>query len=283
MFNAETDLNKYLYHFTRYTTALEYILPSHTIRFSPFLQTNDPRESKDWMFSMTGSLLTPELPNDDEIFGTYMDTQSEFNSYLKRKTKLFCLTRDVSLPFEDCSVRGYSRARMWAQYADNHKGVCLIFDKKKLHKAIQSNLKNGAQLYDGPVNYGPVYSYPANAFKVKYEDIKNKGLKESARNHLNTYYKELFFEKYHDWKDETEYRWVIFNSDNEGYETFYYQDALVCIILGADFPPVYETIIQNYCRKFKVRAARMFWTNGTPSVVPAYNPETNESFISQVF
>ena len=32
--------------------------------------------------------------------------------------------------------------RMWAQYGENHKGVCFIFDKAKLIKKITKELNN---------------------------------------------------------------------------------------------------------------------------------------------
>jgi hypothetical protein len=48
---------------------------------------------------------------------------------------------------------GYMRARMWAQYADGHAGVCPAFDQAKLVEAAKRNERPGVRLYKGPVHY----------------------------------------------------------------------------------------------------------------------------------
>jgi hypothetical protein len=33
--------------------------------------------------------------------------------------------------------RGFSRPRMWQQYGDNYRGVCMIFDRAALQRALR--------------------------------------------------------------------------------------------------------------------------------------------------
>jgi hypothetical protein len=49
--------------------------------------------------------------------------------------------------------RGFSRPRMWQQYGDNYRGVCMIFDRAALQRAIEASVPSGSRLSMGPVNY----------------------------------------------------------------------------------------------------------------------------------
>jgi hypothetical protein len=277
MFYDEIENDKYLYHFTTHTTALEHIFPNQTIRFSPFSKTNDPRESKDWNFTFHSKTE----PSD---YRELISLQNEFNKTLKAHTKILCFARDVPLKDEWINWlhpgRGFSRPRMWAQYAGNHQGVCLVFDKQKLNRVIHENLKQKDHIYNGAVDYN-ISNY--HAFSLNLDEIKSKGFEEYIKNHLATNHKHLFLEKNNDWKDEAEYRWILFNKENTDYEYVKYKDALVAIILGIDFPPVYEIIIQSYCEKFNIHATRVYWENGGARIIPIYNPESKESGINKLF
>ncbi|MBM7605973.1 hypothetical protein JOC75_004001 [Metabacillus crassostreae] len=276
MFHDNVDKNKYLYHFTSHTTALEHILPSGNLRLSPYIYMNDPRERQNWRFGFSGSL------DNDEFF----KMQDELNSILKSNTKLICFTKDMVGSedyFMEHDGRGYSHPRMWAQYGGNHTGVCLMFDKTILEKVIDDEFSQRGLIHHGFVNYGARSLNSHYAFNsINSEEIQSLGLKLFSKQHLNKYYKELFFEKMLDWKDESEYRWVFFSNEDRHYEVFKFQDALVGIILGVDFPPVYETIIESYCKKSNIHVIRMDWYNGKPNILPVYTPGMDQSDFRKV-
>ena len=277
MFHDEIDKNQYLYHFTNYTTGLEYILPTNSIRFNPLINTNDPRETKEWMFSMS-------CPTDQPESNEFFELCQKFNQILKKNSKVLCLTRDNLTPPpipNEIFGRGYSHTRMWAQYAGNHKGICLMFDKYKLEQLIDEQLSSKGNLYKGNVNYGTHSREVYESFNFDYDEVRKLGLENVAINHIKKYYEVLYFEKSLDWKEECEYRWVLLGAGSN-YEYVEYKDSLVSIILGADFPQIYEMIIAEYCKKKKIHAARVFWNNGRPSILPVYIPETDESFINRV-
>ncbi len=50
----DTDLagKRYVYHYTRADTAITKILPDQRLRMSPYRDLNDPREAKEWFFSV---------------------------------------------------------------------------------------------------------------------------------------------------------------------------------------------------------------------------------------
>ena len=49
--------------------------------------------------------------------------------------------------------RGYARPRMWEQYGDNHRGVCLVFDKAELHATVMPQLEALGPHWHGAVTY----------------------------------------------------------------------------------------------------------------------------------
>ncbi|MGF6947534.1 hypothetical protein QF028_000027 [Neobacillus sp. B4I6] len=273
--------DQYLYHFTTYTTALEHILPNQTIRFSPFEKTNDPRESKNWNFTLI-------CPTDTNIASneSFFELQKEANCILKENTKLLCFTRDVVLPSDPLSFirgNGFSHPRMWAQYAGNHSGICLVFDKSKLTKIINDTFAEKGTIYQNHVSYDSFSEKHGMAFYLNYDDVENNGIKLSVKNHLDKYINELFFVKMPDWKDEWELRYVLFSNQDKEYEHVKYEDALVRIIIGEDFPNVYETLIVEYCRKYNISASKMAWNNGIPGSVGIYDHKSGISKIRNPF
>jgi hypothetical protein len=59
MFRDE-DAGRYLFHYTTIEAFLGHILPTRRLRFSPFSEVNDPRESQDWFCSLAVDSGQPE-------------------------------------------------------------------------------------------------------------------------------------------------------------------------------------------------------------------------------
>jgi hypothetical protein len=61
---------------------------------------------------------------------------------------------------------------MWAQYADGHRGVCLVLNHKLLHENIVSHF-GADDLFSGPVEYlntvqGPSSHLPHGGYDLVY-------------------------------------------------------------------------------------------------------------------
>lgn len=263
MFGEEVDTDKFLYHYTTIETALEKILPNGNLRFSEIINTNDPRERKNWNFVLT--CPSPKIPQGDK----YLEIIAEANCIFKRNCKLLCFSSDVTdenANTFNLTINGFKHPRMWAQYAENHRGICLVFEKKKLSKNIAESLKDKGILHHGYVNYTQsIHSY--DAFHLNYDEICFKGLNIYLMEHLSKFYRELFFEKNIDWRDECEYRWVIIgNNSNEEYVSI--RNAICGVIVGADFPTVYKVVIEKFCQEYKINAAKINWCNGEAHAEP---------------
>lgn len=256
----------YVYHYTSLEVAIEHILSEGKLRFSPFIQTNDPRETKDWMVNIS-------IPTDTDFTNEQLNEMTEkFNNELKRNIKVLSMTVDDRGAHEYYPVdywhRGFAHSRMWAQYASNHRGICLVFDQKDLHHSIITELNDLNQIHFGHVNYTSFDLADIDTFRIKFEDVKNKGIENVLNNHLNQYFQTLYLRKSSDWRDEYEFRWITKSSNL--YEYISIENSLKAIILGAETPIIYNSVFKEFQNKYKIDIARMHWVNGNPSIVPAF-------------
>jgi len=228
---AVRDSNSYVYHYTDADTALRHILKSRTLLLNSFSRTNDPKESKEWtMIPFT----TQQNPGNDFIESKL---PTEVASKLKSSAYLSCFCSD--LPgltgdhTEDILKRGLARPRMWAQYADKHRGFCLVFDKAVLVKKITEQLPNGIAIH-GRVSYidrSWTNRLDPHAFRIEYDKLVKIGLDAYCILHMKHYAKELYFDKLNDWRDEHEWRVVALDPNNAP-PLIRFEEALVGVVHG---------------------------------------------------
>jgi hypothetical protein len=161
---------------------------------------------------------------------------------------------------------------MWAQYGGGHRGVCLILDRSALNAAIEEELALQGKLYSGTVEYRNYHPDDFRAFNLAYEDVRSGTLEAVLQAQVDTFHRTFFFTKAEDWSSEFEWRWVLCGS-TEGPVYVPLGTSLKAIVLGVDFPREYDPAVVPFGKQFQVPIGRMFWRNGTPSVVPgAYDP-----------
>ena len=132
-----------IFHYTKGSVALEHILSSKQFRFSSLNNTNDPREYKYWIESGVGGW--GDLSSNKHFFEKWSGAKQKLDRIRRfdYKVSSFCLNKLKSI---DCNAEsnknyGYTKSRMWAQYGDNHYGVCLVFSIQRIVEAIK-NSKN---------------------------------------------------------------------------------------------------------------------------------------------
>ena len=263
MIYGHSEADKYVYHYTRAETARDFILKSSTLRLNTFSETNDPRESKAWTFNLwtTGKY----------DLGRYnmQEMSAWFSNVLKSKARLACFVRDQA-PLtgdhtRDILQRGLARARMWAQYADKHRGVCLVFDKARVIKAVTAHL-SPRLCWVGDVVYRDHYivrSAPPHEFAINVDELEALGPEQYAQRHVDLYHHQLFFEKLTDWKDEVEWRVVVLGQDEDPLH-LPIESALVGVIHGVsiDIDISEQLIIQTEGRS--VEHMGIIWKNSGP-------------------
>lgn len=252
---------KELCHYTKRDTAIEKILFNRQLKLGRLGLTNDPKETK---------TRTISVISDYEKQYDLFDIAHKAEKVMKEEWRVLCLTkhlptrktysnRNVYLNF---FAPGYCRPRMWAQYAENHSGVCLIFDGKRLAAEIECKKKRGYQVFCGAVSY---YNYDSIVSKsIDYSDIETLGLLNGIRRHYYNYYEHYFLSKYPDWRDESEFRWLIHSPRKKSDEFINIDGALKAVLVGAGFPRAYESSLRELCRNINVSAGRMDWKNGVP-------------------
>jgi len=255
-----------LCHYTRKDIALEKILVDKKIKFSQLRFTNDPKDS----------MVRPLAYYDSDISGDIETMNSKFKSIASKieplaskiqldEWKVLCLTKNLKqrIPKNGNSsafLKGYCRPHMWAQYADNNTGVCLIFDGNRLHENIKNYaIKEQCKIFYGSVSYKNFYTL------LDYLNIQNflKYGEKEIRDYYFKHYKEIFLAKYQDWKNESEFRWLIHNQMSSA-EYVSIEGSLKAVLVGRDFPKVYEPALIEICKELKVSAGRMFWWFGEP-------------------
>lgn len=197
-----------LYHYTKLDSAIRIIL-SHQLKFGRLGDMNDVNEAYKRISYAHRSNVRTE------------DVQNELKRY-----------RQISLTMDDSSYQGFDISAMWGHYAEKGKGVCLVFDKRKLLKCLSSDM------HSCKVNY-------KRKFKG-YIHINSENIGKS----LERKRKGFFFTKSSDWKYEQEYR-IITKVDSDTNDLFLdFKDSLIAIVLqyadGYDnYIPINDTVFSS--------------------------------------
>jgi hypothetical protein len=260
-------------HYTSKETAMECILESGKIRLGRLGLTNDPRESKLWTVPSVAWGEEINKKSEREIFENALLVQQEVNRILKEEWRVLCTVCHndpcaYSYPGKkeyDHHEYGFSHSRMWAQYAGNHSGICLLFDGKILDENIHKHFESTK--LSNPIFHGFVrYHYEASVrITPTYLDseFQNEELVDRIRKTLRKYYELNFLYKSTEWKTEHEFRWLVHCSDHLDI-LIPIENAIKAVIVGTDFPKVYEASLIVLCEKLKIPAGRIRWDNGIP-------------------
>jgi Protein of unknown function (DUF2971) len=92
---------------------------------------------------------------------------------------------------------------MWEQYADNHVGACLVFERARLTDLLMSYLARYGEavsdevLYSDRPRQGHEHARSLNATRLMEEGEGD--LEVGLRRHVSIHVGELFFRKLADW------------------------------------------------------------------------------------
>jgi hypothetical protein len=233
-FETPGDPRRYVYHYTRWERLLDIMQAG--FRLGALTAMNDPRESKDW-----------NLPTATQEPGPMVD-QGAVNrtvaSY-RRKIRLgaFCIDQPYGAA-DNQGRRGYARPRMWAQYAENHKGVCVVMSRAGLNEAIRARYPDhdGSWVHDGSVKYVETAQEDPSTRFVNFLGQAND-IELTVRDYFYELRESMFFVKHADWRDENEYRWVYYDADESGTGVDGFKKPFVniknnvvaALVLGADY------------------------------------------------
>lgn len=258
------DPAKLLYHYTKASTAKDKILPGRSLKLGCFDRTNDPKEMRQWSFNMQ---LGPE---GDSGPSNLTQLSAELTHELKAWTKIACFCQDrgplTGDHTQDILLRGHTLPRMWAQYAERHTGVCLVFERDKLAKQIVQQIGTRGRVFVGSVHYrdiGFIENMEDPAFTIHGPLLKGLGMRAYSRLHREKFAAKFFLEKAEDWKNEREYRFIAY-VEEPGDVFIDYGDALVGLFLGDAVAREDLQAILGLTDDLKVERMGMRWSNSCP-------------------
>jgi Protein of unknown function (DUF2971) len=269
-YNQQVDPNRlasaemYVYRYRPVCRFLEEI-KSRRLYMSTFSKLNDPKESGLLHLNLWTRRRDTKLPMLDEI-------SRSATEFAKAHAKALCVTLDHGSAvgagnLEATWGRGFAHPRMWAQYADNHRGACLIFDRAALHRAIKPSVPADSHFWHGCVHYKNPSRIPVAALgqpeMLDYDRVNDAGFERAIFEHISVHRELFFFQKALDWRDELEYRWIIWDNKHSGH-CVDFGDALKGVVVGSDYDVTNYNELRNVCAKHRILVRRMNWHNGAP-------------------
>lgn len=193
-----------LFHFTKAESLMK-MLESMTLRLSSFTNLNDL--------------------NEIELNCSYTDSMLNIKhrKYILEHCKLLSFSQNYKVDNSYTNI-GYNHPRMWAQYAEDNKGVCIVIDEKRFLEKNATKLEGSLHVVEN-VSYKDLL-YDKNINSSDFKD-SNAFLKE--------HYRHIFFNKHLDWEREHERR--LFGIDIPEYLSI--DGCIEFACLGRNFQEAY--------------------------------------------
>lgn len=244
------------------------LLVNNSIWFSAFNKLNDPYEGKFAIEEM-------ELPEDKILMKFYQTRKSFLLSENKAKQQIEKIKKNTSVFYSDlikdlnnayfnrlkvaCFSLVYDEMLLWSHYADEHKGVCLIFEKDILTGP------DSLEKFDEPIDYIEEKKVkPDFREKLQINFIDEGKIALSLKND-----KEVIFKKLKCWEYEKEYRIFAkesFNNKTAGNSSKFNKQALKGIIFGERCSLDDIKLIHSILNVYGYVDNKFFW--GASRIVP---------------
>lgn len=228
--------NDLLFHFTKSYVAMESILYEKRIRFSSLINMNDPYEYK---IVSLGISTWGGIP-----YETASEAIYRLRETILYKSKILSIVRSKESNIVDNYHLVFAKPRLWAQYAEAQYGVCLVFS---LSAFLDKLKKTYPQLtvYDDYVEYDLSKGQESSKTYLREYDT-SLSIDENIKTHIEINKKDIFFRKYEDFKDESEYRLVLMDWKDVNNSDIYIdiEGLIIGVIIGERFRDVYEEAIK---------------------------------------
>jgi hypothetical protein len=231
MFQDLNDYNKSVYHFTTASTGLMYILPTLNLKLSSLVDVNDPKENKSFGF---GSIYT-------EFEDWHRETWAKitFESFIKKTCKLTCFCGDYTIKENgtDFLKLGFDHPTMWAHYADNYRGMCIVLDEQAFKEQI--GIDNDKFFFNS-IQYRNVIDFPP-IIKIDYDEDRDGYFEK----YIKENHESFFFQKYSHWSHEHEKRLVHIGKQ----EFVSIENSLKGIYIGPEFDKRLDNLLDLIIKK----------------------------------
>lgn len=199
-----------VFHYTKATTAIDFILYNNELKFGRGKQSNDPIESSQaercTVYHSFGKQEDENHPYEiNELHEFIEDLEMRFHqiSFCKNFMGEEFGSKYYHTSFEGHEeLFGFAKPRMWDQYADRFTGVCLAFSKNKILDL--NNLK--LELVSDNMEYLTFQQLRERKVGNIQGEFLIKVGKLDYKAKLEEQTKKSFFYKHQDYSGENEYR-----------------------------------------------------------------------------
>ena len=258
-----------LFHYTKTSIVIEHILYTKKFKLSILYDTNDPREYKFKIFS-SKSRFSSENALDDKSYGKLSnEVRTEINRILRFKCRImsFCSNVSPTLILSDNNEKKdehfysnvWAKSRMWSQYGENHRGICLVLSKSEIEKAFGGR-KTQVKKYKADY-----VKYLANSRPYPVV-ILSSNVEECASKYVMDNFEVFFFRKHIDYRDEAEFRVVVFDPDKK-LEYLDISTSLRGVIVGDRIHYAYIHLINHMCKNLNIECRQASWITSEPRMV----------------
>ena len=261
-----------LAHYTRAEVAFEHVLPTGKLQLSRYGDMRDPTENKDLFPAMT---WRGEHSQEHalEVYAAVFDTIKT----IRDSMRVLSLTLDEVGERWDTFACCWARPRMWEQYGDVHRGVCLVFNADRLRMAFDAQKPPQTGRHEPTIFMGSVtYTHcgiAESAFRtIADPDVFDSGRRrEAVARLIDAHYDDVYLLKTDDWAAEHEYR-IVLRSESPAYAYVEYRNALQAVIVGERFSEWQLAGAQELCKRAGVPLRRMLWDKGRPYALDTATP-----------
>ena len=255
-----------LFHYTKTSIAIEHILHTKKFKLSLLKDTNDPREYQFKLFNVMGWSLdrdtTPKLLNEAQtVIDRILRHECKVMGFCSNNKPTLILNNGSSIEDEHVCSSGWSKSRMWSQYGQNHYGICLVFSKNELENVLNKKKSQIRDFKASYVQYSQQERIVWSAITLNGNRLESEGVEEYSFNHVIENSEELFFRKHIDYRDEAEFRVVVFDP-NKKLEYLDINSSIKCVIVGDRTPEAYIPFINQMCADLNIESRRARWDRG---------------------
>ena len=188
-----------LFHYTKFEN-LQKILTCLDLKSSSFSNLNDMNEACIHNMDMNKNFMV----------------MKNAERYIKEKCHIICFSQNYDI--NGFGIEGTNHPAMWAHYADNSRGSCIVIDKNAFVQKNKEILDNYFYKFED-VTYSRTSAPKENS--VNY-DV------ETPEDFIKENWASLFFLKHNDWANEDEHRLFIMDYDGK----FSIDGCIKYIVLG---------------------------------------------------
>ena len=175
-----------LFHYTKFEK-FKLIMEDLTLLPSSFERLNDMNEGNVHNMNLSQNFMV--MYNTDK--------------YIKEKCRIICFSQNYDI--KGFGQEGTNHPAMWAHYADNSNGVCIVIDKEAFISKNKDIFENHFYKFED-VEYN-LFNTPDDE-KIDFEA-------ETEQEFIKKNWKPLFFLKHKEWENEDEHRLFIMDYDGK--------------------------------------------------------------------